>query len=114
MRNPLDPCVLNKVVDGKQCTICVHVDDLLITCELDEVIDSVYAQLQRRYKEVKIVRGPKVSYLGITLDVSKPGKVKCTMGGYIADLLRMCGVQGRATSPAGEDLRDRRLTTAQL
>ena len=106
VRNPLDPCVLNKVIDGKQCTICVHVDDLLITCEIDEVIDSVYAQLKRRYKEVKIVRGPKVSYLGLTLDFSVPGKAKCTMEGYIADLLRVCGVQGRASSPAGEDLFD--------
>jgi hypothetical protein len=77
---------------------------LLITCEIEEVIDSVYASLKDRYKEVKLVRGPKVSYLGITLDFSVPGKAKCTMEGYIADLLRMCGVQGRATSPAAEDL----------
>ena len=55
---------------------------------------------------MKIVRGPKVSYLGITLDFSVQGKAKCTMEGYIADLLRECGVQGRATSPAGEDLFD--------
>ena len=104
--NPLDRCVLNKVIDGKQCTICLHVDDILITCELEEVIESVYGMLQERYKEVKIVRGPKVSYLGITLDFSTPGKAKCTMEGYIADLLQVCGVTGRASSPAPEDLFD--------
>ena len=64
VRNPLDPCVLNMGIGGKQCTICVHVDDVRITCKIDEVISSVYAQLKRRYKEVEIVRGPKVAYLG--------------------------------------------------
>ena len=103
-RNPMDKCVLNKVVDGKQCTVCVHVDDLLITCELDEVIDSIYGQLQERYKEVKIQRGPKVSYLGMTLDFSVPGKAKCTMEGYVADLLRIAGVSGKASTPALDDL----------
>jgi hypothetical protein len=103
-RNPLDRCVFNKVVDGKQCTICMHVDDLLVTCELEEILESVFAQLKERYKEVKINRGPKVSYLGMTFDFSVQGKAKCTMEGYIEDLLRLCEVQGSATSPAAENL----------
>ena len=45
--NPLDKCVFNKVVDGVQCTMCWHVDDLLITCESDAIIESVYGQLQQ-------------------------------------------------------------------
>lgn len=27
--NPVDPCVLNKTIDGKQCTLSVFVDDIL-------------------------------------------------------------------------------------
>jgi hypothetical protein len=106
VRNPLDKCVFNKVIDGKQCTICLHVDDLLVTCELEEILESVFSQLRERYKDVKISRGPKVSYLGMTLDFSVSGKVKCTMEGYIQDLLRLCEVQGSATSPAAENLFD--------
>ena len=105
-RNPLDKCVFNKVIDGKQCTICLHVDDLLVTCELEEILESVFGQLRERYKDVKINRGPKVSYLGMTLDFSVTGKAKCTMEGYIQDLLRLCEVQGSATSPAAENLFD--------
>jgi hypothetical protein len=30
--NAYDPCVFNKVKDGIQCTVCFHVDDLMITC----------------------------------------------------------------------------------
>jgi hypothetical protein len=29
--NPYDPCVANKVVDGKQMTVCWHVDDLKVS-----------------------------------------------------------------------------------
>jgi hypothetical protein len=29
--NPYDSCVVNKVIDGKQCTIIWHVDDLMLT-----------------------------------------------------------------------------------
>jgi hypothetical protein len=82
----------------------MHVDDLLVTCELEEILESVFAQLRERYKEVKINRGPKVSYLGMTFDFSVQGKAKCTMEGYIEDLLRLCEVQGSATSPAAENL----------
>jgi hypothetical protein len=28
--NPYDPCVANKMVDGKQMTVCWHVDDLKV------------------------------------------------------------------------------------
>jgi hypothetical protein len=102
----MDKCVFNKIVDGKQCTICVHVDDLLITCELEEVIDAIHGQLRERYKEVKLVRGPKVSYLGMTLDFSEPGKAKCTMEGYVEDLLKAAGVTGKVNTPAVETLFD--------
>ena len=30
--NPYDPCVANKMLDGKQLTVCWHVDDLKISC----------------------------------------------------------------------------------
>jgi hypothetical protein len=29
--NPYDPCVVTKIVQGKQMTICWHVDDLKIS-----------------------------------------------------------------------------------
>jgi hypothetical protein len=35
--NPYDPCVWNKTIDGKQCTICFHVDD----CKISHVSEKV-------------------------------------------------------------------------
>ena len=30
--NPYDPCVANKMIGGKQLTVCWHVGDLKISC----------------------------------------------------------------------------------
>jgi hypothetical protein len=36
--NPYDPCVANKIVNGKQMTVCWHVDDLkVLHCDPAEV-----------------------------------------------------------------------------
>ena len=39
--NPYDSCVANKVINGKQCTIVWHVDDLKISHVSEEVVDNV-------------------------------------------------------------------------
>ena len=36
--NPYDPCVANKIINGKQMTVCFHVDDLLMTHDKEGVI----------------------------------------------------------------------------
>ena len=36
--NPYDPCVANKIINGKQMTVCFHVDDLLMSHHKEEVI----------------------------------------------------------------------------
>ena len=38
--NPYDGCVANKIVKGKQITICFHVDDCKISHEVPQVIDE--------------------------------------------------------------------------
>ncbi len=39
--NPYNGCVANKVVDGKQLTICFHVDDCKISHKFTKVVDNV-------------------------------------------------------------------------
>ena len=39
--NPLDLCIFNKNIDGKQLTIVIYVDDLFITCVDDSAIDDL-------------------------------------------------------------------------
>lgn len=88
VRNTYDECVYNGVRDGVQCTVAVHVDDLLITCVDQLRIDELVQGMRTTYGEVKTAAGPAVGYLGMTLDVSVAGEAKITMGGYVDDMLK--------------------------
>src|SRR5210317_442834 len=80
--NEYDPCIANKIVDGKQQTIRFHVDDLLSSHVNPKVNDDFAEWLNKRYGGIKpctIVRGKKHRYLGMLLDFSYPGKVKIRM-----------------------------------
>ena len=43
--NPYDECVANNTVNGKQCTILWHVEDLKISHVDSKVVDSVFGKL---------------------------------------------------------------------
>jgi hypothetical protein len=47
--NPQDRCVFNKNEKDKQCTICVYVDDLFITCENEIMLDKTTENLKRQF-----------------------------------------------------------------
>jgi hypothetical protein len=93
--NPYDPCVWNKNIDGKQCTICFHVDDCKISHALQKVIDSTIKWLQRDYEsifedgsgEMTVHTGQVHKYLGMTLDFSTKHQVKVTMIDYVKDIV---------------------------
>jgi hypothetical protein len=54
VRNSYDDCIFNKTVDGVQCTISVHVDDLIITCcTSQKILDDTIFSLTQIYKEIK-------------------------------------------------------------
>ncbi len=50
--NPYDACVWNKVIDGKQCTICFHVDDCKISHVSNQVVEQTIEWLRQDYKSI--------------------------------------------------------------
>ena len=85
-QNPYDPCVANKIIDGHQCTIVWHVDDLKISHVSAKVVDDIIGMLQEEFgKEDPLVvkRGPVHEYLGMTIDFTKPNKVMIDMKDYL-------------------------------
>jgi Reverse transcriptase (RNA-dependent DNA polymerase) len=88
--NPNNQCVANKIVNGKQCTILWHVDDLKISHHDPEVVSSIIAQLETEFgKEapLSITRGKVHDYVGIGIDYTSTGKVNITMIPYIETML---------------------------
>ncbi len=94
--NPYDPCVWNKIIDGKQCTICFHVDDCKISHVLDAIVSGVIEWLRWDYKKLftdgsgkmKVTRGKIHKYLGMTLDFRSKGIVKVTMIKYVDKIIK--------------------------
>ena len=88
--NPYDPCIANRVVDGKQQTIKFHVDDLMSSHVDPKVNDKFYLwmdEMYGKYKKVTCTRGKIHTYLGMTLDFTKKGKVKIRMDDYVTRML---------------------------
>ena len=91
--NPLEPCVMNKVVNGKQCTVVIYVDDLFFTCELEYVIDDTLAVLCKAFESKLVVNsGLEHDYLGMHFNFASVGEVKVTMPGYIEELMKLSSV----------------------
>ena len=107
--NPYDACVANKIIDGKQCTILWHVDDLKISHVDQGVIDKVLTDINSRFgKEtpITITKGKNHDYLGMTLDYSEAGKVKIKMDDFVERLLEEVpeDMKGSAATPAADHL----------
>ena len=107
--NAYDSCVVNKVVNGTQCTVLWHVDDLKISHVDISVCEKVVDVLNERYGEetpLTVTRGDLHDYLGMTLDFSTDGKVSIRMEDYVENMLAdlPISIDGTAVTPAGEHL----------
>ena len=65
--NPYDPCVANKMVDGKQCTICWYVDDNKISHKDPKVVDWVIKAIEDKFGKMTVTRGNKYTFVGMDL-----------------------------------------------
>ena len=106
--NPYDACVFNKIgKKGHQVTICLHVDDLLITCKDSSELDAVKDFLGKRFGDVTTHRGPALNYVGMTFDfAARPGKCEVTMHHMTEDIVKGSGVTTARATPAASMLFD--------
>ena len=87
--NPYDPCVANRMVNGKQHTLTWHVDDIKSSHVDPKVNDQFHAWLQKQYGDVvkvKSTRGKIHPYLGMKLDYTLGGKAQVDMTDYVRDV----------------------------
>ena len=110
--NPYEWCVANKMIDGNQCTIVWHVDDLKISQVNPDVVTDILSRLEDKYggeeAPLTVTRGKIHDYLGMVIDYTTPGKVKFSMDQYVEEMLTELpeDMKGTTTSttPAGLNL----------
>jgi hypothetical protein len=102
-RNEYDRCLFNKVVDGVQCTVAFHVDDLLITSAAQAMIDGLELMLKQNFSAITINKGKTHSYLAMNMVVTDNG-IELDMIAYIKKVLEGRNIGRKTYSPAKDDL----------
>jgi hypothetical protein len=113
--NPYDPCVMNKMVCGKQMTEAWHLNNLKISYVHAKGVDHFIRQLDGIFcKDGSLTKshGKIHDYLGMSLDFSSPGMLEVLMIDYIKMILADVPPElkaRKAASPAANhqfDVRD--------
>ena len=99
----------NKIVNGKQCTIIWHVDDLKISHVEKNVVEDIFRQLSKKFgKESPLItaRGKVLEYVVMTLDYMTKGRVKISMYDSIEKMLMELpsDMNGSVKTPAASHL----------
>ena len=109
--NPYDPCVANKIIDGKQHTVTWHVDDLKISHEDPKVNDEFIKWVDELYGDdtigrVTATRGKVHDYLGMILDYSTDGELVVDMKYYVKNMIKDFGlpINREYKNPASDNL----------
>jgi len=66
--NEYDKCVANKMINGKQCNIIWHIDNLNISHIDPKVVNDVIKRLKEKYRQespLVTLQGKTVEYLGM-------------------------------------------------
>ena len=108
--NPYDPCVTNKMFNGKQTTICWHVDDLFLGHADPSFVTDLLNWLAQQYditdKILNVTRGPKHGYLGMNVNFITPEVVTFNMIPYLNKIFKDFPemITGVSSSPAADHL----------
>ena len=68
--NPYDPCVVNKVINGKQCMVAWHVDNLKMSHVEQQVLEELLNALNAKFgkeKPLTVTHGKTHEYLRMTI-----------------------------------------------
>ena len=77
--NPYNPCVANRMIDGKQHTVRFHVDNIMSSHVESKVNNKFLQWLDRNHgklKKVRATRGKIHEYLGMMINFLNKRKVK--------------------------------------
>ena len=89
-RNKHDWCITNKIVNDRQCTILLHVDNMKMSHVDPEIVTSAPSGIDAEYGKIAnrtIAQGKIQKYLRMTIDYSSPGKLIFSMVDYILKML---------------------------
>ena len=86
--NRYDCCVANKVINGDQCTITWHVDDLKISHREKTVVKEIIKEIEEVYGKMTVNHTDKHEYVGMHFEYLRNKKaVVFTMENHLEEAL---------------------------
>ena len=106
--NPYDPCVANKIINDKQCTIAWYVDDTKISHVDSNVVTSIIEMIESHFGKMTVTRGREHIFLGMKISYKTDGTAQVCMESYLREALEISQMElsRTAITPARKDLFD--------
>ena len=96
--NPYDPCVANKTIKGKQCTICCYVDDTKISHQDTSIVDLIIQQIEMKFGKMTVARGRKHIFVEVNIKFMNDGTVKLSMDDFVNECIAIYGTDVKKQS----------------
>ena len=85
--NDYDPCVANKIVNDKQCTITWYVDDLKVSHVDQGVVDEIVQKINDKFGGLSVTKGKHHTYLGMGITYNEDQTVSISMNEYVEEVI---------------------------
>ena len=89
--NKYDPCVANKMIGGKQCTIVWYVDDNKISHIDSKVVDQIIVAIEEKFGKMTVKRGKDHVFVGMDTSFTEDQKERETMKSYLEEAITAFG-----------------------
>jgi hypothetical protein len=102
--NPVEPCVLNRIVGGTQLTVAVYVDDLLVTHKDKSVVKQELERIGGHFCGYKVQDDVSMGHLGMRITTKTKGCVEVDMVKYTCDAIKLWRPDKTFASPGDRNL----------
>jgi len=89
--NPYDKCVANKMINGKQCTICWYVDDNKVSHVDPAANTMIIDAISEHFGELVVTRRKKHTFLGMDLEMLDESRFAIGMKSYLEEAIKLFG-----------------------
>ena len=97
--NEYDKNVFNKMIRGKQLTICFHVDDGLITHEDEDVINEIIDEIEKNFTKITRDTMDNAEFLGMRIARDNDGSININMDKYTKEAVVWSNITGTSKTP---------------
>ena len=85
--NPYDPCVTNKMINGKQYTIAWYVDDNLLSHHKQKVVDDIIGKIEEHFPGLMVNRGDEHVFIRMKLKFREDGTLEINLEDYTEECI---------------------------